>query len=223
MPAVGAVRHHRLVRLDHVSYAVSNAELADTVQRLGLSLHAAFQDGGRHPRFGTRNFVLPLGDGCYIEVVSPLDHPAVDAAPFGQAVKARADEGGGWLGWVVSVEDLAPLEERIGRPAVEGHRVRPDGVDIRWRQLGIRDLLVDPQLPFFIRWDSPEDERPSAGGSGMRVQALEICGDHANVEQWLGGSVETVLDGVEVSWVDGDEPGLVAVHVETAHGVVRLD
>jgi hypothetical protein len=217
------VRHHRIVRLDHVSYAVSNAELADTVQRLGSRLHAAFHDGGRHPRFGTRNFVLPLGDGCYIEVVSPLEHPAVDAAPFGQAVKARSEDGGGWLGWVVAVDDLAPLETRMGRMAVDGHRVRPDGVDLRWRQLGIKDLIVDPQLPFFIQWESPAEERPSAGGSGLRLEALEISGDKAHIEQWLGGAVADVVDGVEIRWVDSEETGLVAVHVATPEGSVRLD
>ena len=48
------------MRLDHVSYAVSSNELVDTVQRLGQQLGGSFVDGGRHPRFGTRNFVLPL-------------------------------------------------------------------------------------------------------------------------------------------------------------------
>jgi hypothetical protein len=225
-PGVGAgggVRHHRSVRLDHVSYAVSNAELADTVQRIGLSVQSTFQDGGRHPRFGTRNFVLPLDNGCYIEVVSPLDHPAVDAAPFGQAVKSRVGDGGGWLGWVVAVDDIAPLEHRFGREAVKGHRVRPDGYDLCWRQLGIKDLMVDPQLPFFIQWDTPEQERPSAGASSISLEALEISGDAKRVEEWLGGAVADVVDGVEIRWVDAEEPGLIAVHVRTPEGSIRLD
>ena len=211
------------VRIDHVSYAVSNSELADTVQRLGQALGAAFTDGGRHPRFGTRNFVLPLGDGCYIEVVSALDHPAVDAAPFGQAVKSRANDGGGWLGWVVNVDDLTVVESRLGRAAADGHRQRPDGVDLRWRQIGIKDLMVDAQLPFFIQWLSPAEERPSNGGKGMELQVLELCGDQHSLEDWLGGPLGNVLDGVHIEWVDADEPGLVAVHVGTPKGVVRLD
>mgnify|MGYP003348791131 CR=1 FL=1 len=48
------------MQLDHVSYAVAASELAETVQRIGADLGAAFSDGGRPPRFGTRNFVLPL-------------------------------------------------------------------------------------------------------------------------------------------------------------------
>ncbi len=68
-----------------------------------------FQDGGVHPRFGTRNRILPLRDDTYLEVVEVLDHPASDKAPFGQAVRARSLLGGGWLGWVVAVDDIAPV------------------------------------------------------------------------------------------------------------------
>ena len=31
------------------------------------------------------------------------------------------------LGWVVAVDDITPLEERLGRESVKGNRHRPDG------------------------------------------------------------------------------------------------
>ena len=65
------------MRLDHVSYVTSHDQLADTVQRLGARLGSTFVDGGVHPRFGTRNFTMPLQNGQYIEVVCPLDHPCL--------------------------------------------------------------------------------------------------------------------------------------------------
>ena len=83
------------MRLDHLSYAAGPEGLGACVQRLGSALGAGFRDGGLHPRFGTRNFVLPLAGGVYLEVVGALDHPAADKAPFGQAVKARSEAGGG--------------------------------------------------------------------------------------------------------------------------------
>ena len=144
------------MRLDHVSYAVCTASSSTLCSGSASSWAARSSDGGRHPRFGTRNFVLPLEGGTYLEVVAALDHPASDKAPFGQAVSARAEDGGGWLGWVVAVDDIAPVEQRLGRPAVDGHRVRPDGFDLTWKQLGVTDLLEDPSLPVL----HPVDERP---------------------------------------------------------------
>ena len=83
------------MRLDHLSFAAGPEGLAETIRRLGAHLGATFLDGGFHPRFGTRNSILPLTDGHYLEVVEVLDHPAADKAPFGQAVRARSR--GRWL------------------------------------------------------------------------------------------------------------------------------
>ena len=214
------------MRLDHVSYAAAADELVDVVQRIGAALGASLVDGGRHPRFGTRNFVLPLARGTYLEVVSPMAHPATDVAPFGRAVRRQAELGGGWLGWVVAVDDIEGVERRLARPAVDGSRHRPDGTVLRWKQLGVHGLLADPALPFFVQWLTGPEQHPSTGartGSDRAVVRLEIAGDPAAVSSWLGQPAESLLDDVAVDWVDSDEPGLVAVHVATPHGTVRLD
>ena len=212
------------MRLDHVSYATSRGHLADTVQRIGSALGATFSDGGLHPRFGTRNFVLPLAGGTYLEVVAALDHPAADQAPFGQAVKARADAGGGWLGWALAVDDITPVEERLGRPSVEGHRRRPDGVDLTWRQIGVNALLDDPALPFFIQWTVGPELHPSVDAKAVAtIVGCEVAGDPDKIHSWIGGDFETPIEGSDVHWVEADDPGLVAVHFQTNNGVVRID
>ena len=211
------------MRLDHISYACTSAEVADTVQRIGSDLGATFKDGGRHPRFGTRNFILPLAGGCYIEVVSALDHPAADKAPFGRAVSQRAAHGGGWLTWVVAVDDISVIEARLGRESADGHRVRPDGVDLSWKQLGVLNVMDDPQLPFFVQWHSEGALHPSAGAETVRIERIEICGDSDIVSTWLGEPVDHPLEDIEVDWVDGEEPGINAVWFSTPNGPVRID
>lgn len=211
------------MRLDHISYACTTAELPDVVQRIGSDLGATFIDGGRHPSFGTRNFILPLADGCYVEVVSALDHPAAEKAPFGRAVAQRAATGGGWFSWVVAVNDIAPVEERLGRPAGQGHRIRPDGVDLCWKQIGVLDVMADPQLPFFIEWSTPAALHPSSGGGAVSIGRLEICGDREVIGRWLDESPDVPLNDIDVEWVDDDEGGLVAVWFDTPHGTVRVD
>src|SRR3954467_9620099 len=151
------------MHLDHVSYAAGPDGLEATTERLSELLGEKFTDGGVHPRFGTTNMILPLTDRQYLEVVEVLDHPASDKAPFGQAVRARSETGGGWLGWVVQVDDLAAVELRLEREAVPGNRHRPDGIELRWKQVGVKGLQSDPQLPFFVQWGSPSTMHPSTG------------------------------------------------------------
>ena len=218
------------MRLDHLSYAAPADHLADVVQRIGSRLGAAFVDGGVHPRFGTRNFVLPLAGGTYLEVVAALDHPAAERAPFGQAVKQRAVDGGGWLGWVVAVDDISRVEQRLGRASVDGHRRRPDGYELVWRQIGVNDLIADPQLPFFIQWLCDADEHPSRGaGPDVRIEQLEISGDAGRVAGWLDQVNGDPLDDVEVTWLEPEvdaefgDLGLVAVEFATPAGTIRID
>jgi len=209
------------VRLDHLSYAAGPEGLGACAQRLGSALGAGFHDGGLHPSFGTRNFVLPLANGVYVEVVEALDHPASDKAAFGQAVKLRSGAGGGWLAWVVAVDDLQPVEHRLGRPAVPGHRRRPDGTELSWRQIGVLELLDDPALPFFIQWQIDAGLHPAAGGGDLGIEQMEICGDREKVIHWLGEPVDRM--DFHVDWVQADDPGLAAVRFSTPHGAVRID
>jgi hypothetical protein len=211
------------MRLDHLSYAAGPDGLQSTAHRIGELLGEEFRDGGIHPRFGTRNMVLPLSAGTYLEIVEVLDHPASDKAPFGQAVRARSELGGGWMGWVVSVDDITPHEMRLGRESAPGNRHRPDGVELRWRQLGVKGLQSDPQLPFFVQWEQGI-EHPSAGSSGrLHLDCLEIAGDPARLNEWLGDPTVDPLEDVEVEWVGPNgTPGIVAAQFRTAKGVVRI-
>ena len=214
------------MRLDHLSYACHKSELADVVQRIGSDLGASFIDGGRHPGFGTQNFVLPLQGHCYIEVVAALDHPAADKAPFGRAVQQRADAGGGWLGWVIAVDDLAPIEQRLGRKAVAGRRVRPDGVELTWEQIGVLDLIDDPQLPYFVHWTQDPAQHPAAAAGSISIESVEVNGDPSTVAAWLGEPVEVPLAEITIQWTPFDpegNPGICAVTFNTASGSVRID
>ncbi|MGI8522624.1 MAG: VOC family protein [Nocardioides sp.] len=212
------------MRLDHLSFAANPDGLAATADRLSSMLDAELVDGGVHPRFGTRNMVLPLRDGQYVEVVEVLDHPASDNAPFGMAVRTRSEAGGGWLGWVVSVDDMSAVERRIGRHAVPGNRHRPDGYNLTWRQIGVKGLQSDPQLPFVVSWDVPPEEHPSQGApTEIGLAALEIAGDPSRVADWLGEPALEALDDLEVRWVaPNGVPGILAAQFRTPRGVVRI-
>lgn len=211
------------MHVDHLIFAVGQDGLKADAEKLATVLGADFKDGGFHPRFGTRNHIIPLADARYIEVVEVLDHPAADKAPFGQAVRARSEAGGGWLGWAVDVPDLSIYEERLERPAVIGSRYFPDGRLLEWRQLGVRGLMADPQLPMFQQWLSDESVRPSALPGTVRLVALEISGSRERVAEWLALDLEDDLDGVELRFAaPHGQPGITRVVFETASGEVDV-
>lgn len=211
------------MRVDHVSYAADPDGLQMTAERLSKLIGVEPVDGGVHPRFGTRNVVLPLANRNYLEVVEVLDHPASDKAAFGQAVRARSEAGGGWMGWVVAVDDIRTAEERLGRAATAGNRTRPDGVELRWRQLGIRGLMADPQLPFFVQWEDLS-VHPSHGASGdVALKRLEIAGDPDRVREWLGLPGDYRPADVDFTFVaPHGTPGLLSVTFSTPDGEVTI-
>jgi hypothetical protein len=124
----------------------------------------------------------------------------------------------------VAVPDISVVEQRLGRSAALGSRHRPDGTELRWKQIGVNGLIADPQLPFFIEWESDRDLHPSTGGNGeASLVALEIAGDPQRVSEWLGESVEAPLEDVKVEWVaPHGTPGLLAAQVLTPKGLVRI-
>lgn len=214
------------MRLDHVSYVSSHDQLSDTVQRLGSRLGSTFVDGGIHPRFGTRNFTASLENGQYIEVVCPLDHPATEQTPWGKAVSKKANEGGGWLTWVFSTRDISRIEARFGRNAIEGHRTRPNGSDLRWKQIGVKEISDSREFPFFIQWLSME--HPSQDGiPTAKIQKIVIADNHQLSESWFKEDILRALDDVSIEWMNpsmnDNQSGIVAVHILTPNGVVILD
>lgn len=211
------------MHLDHLSFAVTPEGLAASADRLSKILGAEFADGGIHPRFGTQNKTLPLADGRYLELVEVLDHPAADKAPFGQAVRARSEAGGGWMAWVLAVDDLVPFEERLGRQAVDGTRTLPNGTRLEWKQLGIKGLQADPQLPFFVHWEGAGPVHGTTSPSDLTLKRIIIAGDPDRVREWIGGRVDEVIDGLEVEWTAPmGNPGLMGAVFDSPRGEIRL-
>ena len=212
------------MHVDHMIFASGPHGIRADAERLADALGVEYKEGGFHPRFGTRNHIIPLADARYVEIVEVLDHPAAEKAPFGQAVRARSEMGGGWLGWAISVDDITPLENRLERHAVPGGRLFPDGRKLEWRQIGVRGLISDPQLPFFLQWESEPSVLPSALTSDVALTSIRISGSSERLSEWLGQPIGDELDSVVLSLMaPNGNPGITEV-VFSSHtrGVVVI-
>lgn len=212
------------MHVDHLIFAAGPDGLDVEAARMADKLGTSFINGGIHPRFGTRNRILPLAGPRYVEVVEVLDHPAAEKAVYGQAVRARQEQGGGWLGWAVSVEDLAPYEQRLGRESVPGSRHFPDGRLLEWHQIGVKGLMTDPQLPYFLHWESDAEVLPRALSGTIRLTEVELGGSRERVEEWLGEPIPDQVEGITFTFTNPyGHPGINAATFDVpGRGLIRL-
>ena len=214
------------MRLDHVSYVASHDQISDVVNRIGSQIGTAFIDGGIHPKFGTRNFTAPLLNGQYIEVVCPMDHPATDATPFGRAVKKKAEEGGGWLSWVFNVDDISLIENKFGRKAVEGNRKKPDGTELKWKQIGVKDIFLMNELPFFVQWQTKN--HPSEDGTAeAKIKKLYISSENKLEKSFFKKEIYNSLTNTDIEWINPSQIdnfiGIDSVDFETRNGLICIE
>ena len=110
-----------------------------------------------------------------------------------------------------------------------GNRHRPDGTELTWRQIGVKGLIADPQLPFFLRWDEGQKHPSEVGPSTATLASLQVAGDPGRVRDWLGLSGEPGTDredwepevGFDFVAPNGT-PGLLSVTFQTQNGPVTV-
>jgi len=213
------------MRLDHVSYVASHDQISDVVNRIGSQIGTAFIDGGIHPKFGTRNFTAPLLNGQYIEIVCPLDHPATDATPFGQAVKKKAEAGGGWLTWVFSTEDISAIEDKFSRKSIEATRVLPNGLELKWKQIGVSEIVNSNELPFFIQWLTPNHPSESNDHCAS-IQKITISSLGKILNSVYRDEIYSGINGIEIEFINMEEDyseGIFSIDFNTKKGVVQIN
>ena len=200
------------MRLDHVSYVASQNEISSTVNRIGSLLQTPFVDGGVHPRFGTRNFTAPLLNNQYVEVVCPMDHPSTDSTPFGRAVKAKSESGGGWFAWVLATTNISELENLWQRKAADGLRVLPDGNKLEWKQIGVLGTAVDANRPFFVEWKS-QNHPSTMGIPKARIENIFMNDSKNSDDYWK--KIETSNFGAKLKFLDKN--------LENSNGIVKIE
>jgi Glyoxalase-like domain len=189
------------MRIDHVIYACADLDAA--AARVEAELGVAAGGGGRHERIGTHNRIVPLGGG-YLELLAIADPAEAAASDLGRAVRDRVSAtGDGLMGWAVAVDDVEPVAARLGTAL---STIARSGLTARLT--GVAEAMREPFLPFFIARDPgvPDPARSGSGGGAGGIAWLELSGDAARLEDWLGGA------SLPVRVVDG-APGVRAMGV----------
>ena len=197
-----------MLTFDHI--AIACTDLAEGVAWVEARLGVALGQGGRHPRYGTHNRLLRMGD-LYLEVIAP-EPGAVSDEPrwFG------LDQFSGpprLANWICRTTDMTAAPAMCG-PAVEMVRG-----DLTWQITVPEDgsLPLSGAYPTLLQWGAgvvpPGESLPD---SGLRLTRWEVHHPMADV---LAGDVP--LEDPRVVFLPG-APGFRA-GIATPGGTVWLE
>ena len=195
-----------LAQVDHLVYATPDLQAG--VDRAEKLLGVRASPGGQHLGRGTRNALLALGPGAYLEIIGP--DPEQPMPP--QARPFRIDEltEPTLVTWAVKTTDAdgaarAAAQRDVALGAViDGSRRRSDGVMLSWRYTDPRAMPADGLIPFFIDWGrTPHPSATAAPGATLVALRAEHP-DAARVQAMLGGA------GIALDVRPGKSPALIA-------------
>jgi hypothetical protein len=171
-----------LVTVDHLVYATPALQVGvERVERL-LGLRAT--PGGQHPGRGTRNALLSLGPGTYLEIIGPDPDQPIPAQPRPFGIDDLREPR--LVTWAAKGKELEQLASEAGRRGVKlgevisGNRQRGDGVVLSWRYTDPRTVVADGIVPFFIDWGkAPHPARTATEGASL----IGLRAEHPDSEQ----------------------------------------
>lgn len=203
--------------VDHLVYATPDLQAG--IDRIEKLLGVRASPGGQHPGRGTRNALISLGAGAYLEIIGPdPDQPApAQPRPFG-IDDLEEPRLVAWAAKGTGLEQLARDAARGGvtlGAMISGSRRRTDGVLLTWRYTDPRTVVADGIVPFFIDWGSTPHPAASAA-RGASLVALRA--EHPDPQR-----VQNVLRHVRIDLTveAGPRPALIAV-VSGPRGRVEL-
>lgn len=205
------------LELDHLLYATPDVDA--TVAELEARFGVEFRPGGRHPDWGTRNRILPLGDRLYLEVIGPdASRPAPDGGRI-LGVDGLAAPTLRW--WAVRPVRLSLTRgdfEAAGYvpgEIIQGRRELEGGGELAWRMTDPHVRLVDGLLPLVIDWGYGSAHPGDDGVPGVSLADFRL--EHPDHEELADVFVNIGLPTVH----SGEAPALVATF-ETPNGAVEL-
>ncbi len=196
--------------LDHLVYATPDldASVEELAERFGTEPIA----GGAHPGWRTRNALIGLGLGVYLEIIGPdpAQPDPEQSRPFhiDDLTDARL------VTWAYRHPDPESLRESLKDVAQLGpvrrmSRSRPDGSTLHWRLSDPLALPAGGVIPFVIDWGTtphPSTDLPN------ECKLLELVVSHPDADE-----LRLALKTFDVSIGAAPEPGIRA-RLQTPNG-----
>ena len=207
-------------QLDHL--VITASTLAQGAAFVRQALGVDLQAGGEHPRMGTHNLLLRLGDGLFLEVIAVDPEAPAPSRPRWFALdELRADDPPRLSHWVARTDDIqratAEACEALGsiEPITRG--------PLQW----LITIPVDGRLPLsgiapaLIEWQTPPHPASRLADRGCTLQRLEAVHPQPRRVASLLASLG-LAQAVQVSAPEAGAPPRLVAHILTPTGLRTL-
>jgi hypothetical protein len=206
-----------LATVDHLVYATP--ELQVGVDRVERVLGVRATPGGQHLGRGTRNALLSLGLGTYLEIIGPDPEQPIPAQPRPFGIDDLKEPR--LVTWAAKGKELEQLASDAGRRGVKlgevisGSRQRADGVVLSWRYTDPRAIVAGGVVPFFIDWGKTPHP---AGTATQGASLIGLRAEHPDSEE-----VQKALSqlGLALRVQPGPRAAIIAT-ISSPRGLVEL-
>lgn len=207
-------------QLDHI--VITAPSLALGIDYVHRTLGVAPQKGGEHPRWGTHNYFLKLGEKIFLEVISVNPAAPAPRRPRWFALDpVGPNEAPRLATWVLRTDDIEAAALASPVPLGRVERVTRGHVyfDMTIREDG--SLPCDGIAPMLIQW--PPDTHPTTTLEDLGCSLVRLEAFHPDAEQVSGLLKAVGFDGEVLlrPLCRGGRPYLVA-HIRSPAGLCRL-
>jgi hypothetical protein len=211
-------------QIDHL--VIGARTLKEGVNYVKDLLGVGMPYGGVHPKMGTHNHLMQLGNDAFLEVIA-VNHdvePPKRPRWFGlddPFIRQQIEQQPSLLTWVVNTQDIEDLMRQSTFSLGKAELVSRG--NLNW-YFGLPDdgrLLAGGILPYVIEWQT--DVHPSANMAdlGCRLSGLKI---YHPCPQWLQSALSSIgaLDLVEINALPKNEVPYMIAHINTPDGMQEL-
>jgi hypothetical protein len=206
--------------IDHIAITVPSLKIG--VEYVRQTLGVSPQVGGEHPRMGTHNCLLKLGERCYLEVIAINPNaPRPDRPRWFQLDEPDPSQPIRLATWIARTDDITAAVKASPIPLGE---IEPMS---RGQMNWLITLPADGSLPLhgiaptLIQWPAGMHPAAKLPESGCALVRLE--GFHPEA-----GKIVGMLDAIgfegefQVFELPPDQQPYLIAHIQTPTGVVQL-
>ncbi|MEE9326772.1 MAG: VOC family protein [Cocleimonas sp.] len=207
-----------MTHIDHITITAPTLELGARLVEKSLGISP--QLGGEHPKMGTHNLFLRLGDSMFLEIIAcNPDAQKPNRPRWFDLDRIKKDTPAQLRAWVVTTDNIHSSLDKSSEPVGEVEAM--SRAHNNWLITIPKDgrLPMNGAAPALIQWQVKEHPAQKLTDFGLSLSKLQVC--HPDPERLLRlfSSIE-LQDDIEV--IKANETKLTA-SINTPKGIRKLN